>query len=57
MAQKVKDLTLSLQQLRWPSWHRFNPWLENFHMLLAWPKNPTILYEDNAFIIMAIMAM
>ena len=26
MVQRVKDLVLSLQQLRWLLWHGFDPW-------------------------------
>ena len=33
LAQQVKDLALSLQQLRLLLWHRFNPWSRNFCML------------------------
>ena len=32
MAQWVKDLVLSLQQLMWLLWCRFDPWPGNFHM-------------------------
>ena len=32
MAQWVKDLVLSLQQLRSLLWHGFDPWPRNFHM-------------------------
>ena len=32
MAQWVKDLALSLQQLGPLLWHGFNPWLRNFYM-------------------------
>ena len=35
LAQWIKDLALSLQQLRSLLWHGFNPWPENFHMLQA----------------------
>ena len=38
MEQQVKDLVLSLQQLRSLLWHGFNPWPGNFHMPQAWPK-------------------
>ena len=38
MAQRVKDLVLSLQWLRSLLWHRFQPWPRNFHMPWAWPK-------------------
>lgn len=31
----VRGLALSLK------WHGFHPWLENFCMLLAWPKQKT----------------
>ena len=32
MVQQVKDLALSLQQLRSLLWSRFDPWPRNFHM-------------------------
>ena len=38
MAQWVKDLVLSLQQLVLLLWHRFDPWPGNFHMLWAKSK-------------------
>ena len=38
MAQWVKDLVLSLQQLGSLQWLEFSPWPRNFHMLWAWPK-------------------
>ena len=37
-AQPVKDLALSLQQLRSLPWYGFNPWAGNFHMLWVRPK-------------------
>lgn len=39
MAQRVNDLVLSLQGLRWLLWHEFSPWPENFHMLWQLKKN------------------
>ena len=36
--EQGKDLALSLQQLGWLLWHRFNPWPGNFHMPQAGPK-------------------
>ena len=33
MAQQVKDLTLSLQQLGLLLWHGFDPWPGNSHLL------------------------
>ena len=38
MAQQVKDLVLSLQQLGLLLWYRFDPWPGNFHMPWLWPK-------------------
>ena len=38
MAQWVKDLALSLQQLRLLLWHRFDPWPRNFDVPQVWPK-------------------
>ena len=38
MAQKVKNMVLSLQCLGSLLWHRFDPWPRNFYMLLAQPK-------------------
>ena len=38
VAQKVKDLVVSLQQLRSLLWYGFNPWPGNFHMPQVWPK-------------------
>ena len=38
MAQQVKDLVLSLQQLGSLLWHGFDPWLGNFHILWEWQK-------------------
>ena len=44
MAQQVKDLVLSPQQLGLLLWCRFNPcprfdpWPRNFHMPWVWPK-------------------
>jgi len=38
VAQQVKDLALSLQRLRLLLWHRFDPWLGNFHMPWAQAK-------------------
>ena len=38
MAQRVKDLALSLQQLGLVRWHEFHPWPQNFHMLQAQSK-------------------
>ena len=38
VAQWVKDLALSLQQLRLLLWCMFSPWPEKFHMLQTWPK-------------------
>ena len=32
VAQWVKDLALSLQQLESLLWHRFDPWPRNFYM-------------------------
>ena len=33
MAQQVKHLMLSLQQLELLLWHEFHPWPRNFHMV------------------------
>lgn len=41
MAQSVKDLELSLQLLRLPLWHGFDPWPENFRHAMAQPKTYT----------------
>ena len=38
VVQQVKDPALSLQWFGLLLWHRFDPWLENFHMPRAWPK-------------------
>ena len=38
MAQKVKDLVLSLQWLGSLLCCGFSPWPRNFHMPQAWPK-------------------
>ena len=38
MAQWVKYLALSLQQLGWLLWHGFEPWPKNFPILRVWPK-------------------
>ena len=38
MAQWVKDLVPSLQQLGLLLWRRFNPWPKDFHMPQAQPK-------------------
>ena len=49
----IKDLALSLQWLESLLWHGFYPWLGNFHVLWAWPKNPkkpvprTLFLQDN----------
>ena len=40
MAQRVKDLVLSLQWLGLLLWRGFDPWTRNFHMLRAWAKSP-----------------
>ena len=39
MAQQVKDLVLSLQQLGLLLCFRFDPWPGSLHMLWAWPKS------------------
>ena len=38
VVQWVKDLAWSLQQLGLLLWRGFSPWLRNFHMPPAWPK-------------------
>ena len=38
VAQQVKDLVLSLQQLGLLLWHESDPWPGNFHMLWVQPK-------------------
>jgi len=38
VAQKVKDLALSLQWFGLLLWCKFNPWLRNFHRPQAQPK-------------------
>lgn len=38
MVQRVKDLALSLQQLRSLLWCRFYPWPGVFCMPWVWPK-------------------
>ena len=38
MAQQVKNLDLSLQQLVLLLYCRFYPWPGNFHVPLVWPK-------------------
>ena len=38
MAQRVKDLVLSLLWLWLLLWRRFDPWPGNFHMPQAWQK-------------------
>jgi len=37
VAQRVKDLALSLQEVGLSLWHKFNPWPGNFHMPWACP--------------------
>ena len=39
MAQQVKDLALSLQQLRSLICPGFDPWPRNFHLPWVWPKS------------------
>jgi len=39
VAQQVRDLALSLQQLGSRLWHWFDPWPGNFHMPQTWPKH------------------
>ena len=39
VAQKVKDLALSLLWLWLLLWCGFDPWPGNFHMPQVWPKN------------------
>ena len=38
VAQRVKDLALSLMWLWLLLWCGFDPWPGNFHVLWAWPK-------------------
>ena len=38
MAQRVKDLALSLLWLRLMLWRRFSPWPGSFHMAQVQPK-------------------
>ena len=38
MTHQVKDPVLSLQQLGWLLWHKFNPWPGNFCMLWVLQK-------------------
>lgn len=38
VAQQVKDVAWSLQQLRSLLCRGFDPWPENFHMMRVWPK-------------------
>jgi len=38
VAQWLKELALSLQQLGSLLWCGFDIWLRNFHMPWAWPK-------------------
>ena len=45
VVQWVKHLALTLQ---WPGlqlWHRFDPWLGNFHMMWMWPKKILIMTQ------------
>ena len=45
MAQQVKDLALSLQQLRLLPWCGLDPCPRNFHMPRAWQKKKKILLD------------
>ena len=47
MAQKVKDLVLSLQWLRSLLCCGFSPWPRNFHMPQAWPKKKKKKFKKN----------
>ena len=38
VVQRVRELGLSLKQLRSLQWHRFDPWPGNFHVQQAGPK-------------------
>lgn len=38
MDQHIKDLALSVQQLRSLLWRQFDPWPKSFLMPWAWPK-------------------
>lgn len=40
VAQQVKDMALSAQQLGLLLLHRFNPWPRNLHMLSRAPRRP-----------------
>ena len=47
VAQQVKDLALSLLQLRLPPWCGFDPWPGNFCMPKAQPKKETETAQEN----------
>ena len=44
MAQWLRDPVLSLQWLRLLLWCRFDPWLQNVHMLQVWKNKCIYVY-------------
>ena len=50
VVQWVKDLALSLQQLRSPLCLGFNHWPRNFHMPQVWPQKQNKKLNKNKFI-------
>ena len=46
MAQRVRDLALSLLWLWLQLGHGFDPWPRNFCMLLVWQKKKKKYYEE-----------
>ena len=51
MAQWIKDLVLSLQQLGLLLWCGFDPWPGYFHVLKAWPKKEHTVYRKNEILL------
>lgn len=48
MAQWVKDLVLSLQQLGMLLWHGFHPWPGTFHMPWVQPKKKLLVSHSHS---------
>ena len=60
MAQRIKDLVLSLQWLRLLLWSGFNPWHRNFCMPTVGPKikiSAVILNAFFLFLFLLVLAM
>ena len=47
VVQQVKDLALSLQQLRPMLWCEFNPWPRKFHMPQVLPKKEKKFHKNH----------